>query len=477
MRLSKILSVLLIMLTLAATFTACNPFSGSQGTQLQQAQVTRGDLIVKVNGSGKATVSNDAKLTFGTGGKIDKLLVKKGDRVTKGMVIARLETDTLELAVSQAKTAEAQAEVGVSQAQAALSQALVVQTQTETAVQAATLALDKIKDVADLKDKINEIQWEIKVAEGQYQEAGISGDDVSARNWSKEIATKNADLANKQKDLLDLLGKQQYSGAVSASISDVLADKYGRIVVDDVRVKELQLTSAQQSVEQAKNSVEQAKKSVEQANRALEQAQKALVVAQNQLKDATITAPFDGVVASLDVKEGDVLPPPSLTPVTVIYLIDPGTMELNIDVDEIDVPSIKLNQKAIISLDALPDDKMDGKVTYISLVPGIQSSVVVYQTKVAFTVPPTIELRIGMSATADIVTSEHKNVLIVPSLAIKLDNQNKPYVDIIVNQNIEQKSVVTGVSDGIQIEIVSGLNEGDTVVIGKTPQGSGVFLK
>jgi multidrug efflux pump subunit AcrA (membrane-fusion protein) len=84
---------------------------GGQSPAEQQVAIAKGDLTVTVNGNGKAAYANDSELTFGTAGKIEKLSVKEGDPVTKGMVLAQLETDTLELALSQAQVGEAQAQL------------------------------------------------------------------------------------------------------------------------------------------------------------------------------------------------------------------------------------------------------------------------------------------------------------------------------------------------------------------------------
>jgi multidrug efflux pump subunit AcrA (membrane-fusion protein) len=103
---------------------------------------------------------------------------------------------------------------------------------------------------------------------------------------------------------------------------------------------------------------------------------------------------------------------------------------------------------------------------------------VVYQVKVRFDAPPPVELRVGMSATADIIISKRSNVLLVPSRAVTQDSQGKPVVKVMVNGQMEERAVVTGISDGLQTEIVDGLKEGETVVIERrtTTSGSGLLF-
>lgn len=365
--------------------TPSSPSVSKPQTQPQQVDVAPASQINKVSGSGNTAVLNDAKLTFGTGGKIEKLNVKKYDRVTKGMVLAKLETNTLELAVSQAKTALAQAQLAQSQAE-------VTYKQAEVAVETAKLTLDKIEDVSDIKDEITDIEWGMKVAEEKLKEASSVRDDRASAYWVEQIRNGRTNFTRKQKELADLLGKPEYAGVVTY---DILTQKYDRWVVEDARIKQRQVEAAELSVLQARNSIEYAKSNVESV-------QKALEVAEKNLKDATITAPFDGVVGALDVKEGDIVSAPAQSQRPVIYLVDPTTMELNIGVNELDVPKVKIGQKAVISVDAFPDVKLEGKVTAISPMPGAQSRVVDYEVAIDFAVPPATEIRAGMSATAEI---------------------------------------------------------------------------
>ena len=398
---SKVIKLALILLALLTVvgFAACASTTAQSTTQPEKTAVSSSPVskpesrtqpvdaapsnqINKVDGSGNTAVSTDAKLTFGTGGKIEKLNIKKYDRVTKGMVLAKLETNTLELAVSQAKTALAQAQLAQSQAE-------VTYKQAEAAVGTAKLALEKIEDVSDIENDINDIQVGIQVAQEMLREPGPAS---NSGYWVERIRNASKDLAQKKRDLAYLLGQEEYSGVLTY---DILSQKYDRLVVEDARIKQRLVEAAELSVLQAGNSIEYTKSNVESVKKALE-------VAEKQLKDATITAPFDGVVATLDVKEGDIVPAPTLAQRPVIYLIDPITMELNIGVNELDVPKVKIGQEAVIRLDAFPDVKLKGKVTAISPVADVQSRVVNYEVKVAFAVPPATEIRVGMSGTAEI---------------------------------------------------------------------------
>ena len=167
------------------------------------------------------------------------------------------------------------------------------------------------------------------------------------------------------------------------------------------------------------------------------------------------------------VDEGDVIPSPALASTTIIHLVDLTSMELEVEVDEIDMPGVKLGQRTIIDVDALPDVQLEGKVTAIYPVPLEEGGVIVYQVKIELTVPDGSGIMIGMSTDADIIINERSNVLLVPDRAIKKDSEGNPIVEVVINEEFEERSVVIGTSDGLQTEVLEGLKEGETVFTGK----------
>ena len=479
MKVWKVVAISLLVLMVVGS-AAC---SAGQNSALQtQVTITKGDLTVKVNGTGKAAYANDAKLAFGTAGKIEKLSIKKWDTVNKDTILAKLNTDSLELSLSQARTAEAQAQVALSQSQVALLQAQIGETQAQSAqsqaeysLAAAQFNLDRSQAVSDIKDAITNAQWAIKVNQVNLSQAQAVGDSSAAAALNQNLLVGNIELAKQQKKLADLLAKDEYVTADDIAIYVLIGgDKYNRLSVEDVRMKQKQVEVAQNAVVQAKQNIEQtkqntdlAKQSVEQAKRYLAQSQQNTGYIQKQITEATIVAPFSGIVAGLDVKEGDFMATPGLSTGTPIYMVDPNSLEISTEIDEIDVANVKLNQKAIINLDALPNTKFDGSVTAISVTPIVKtqnSGVVVYEVKVRFAGNPPAEAKAGMSANVDIITIEKKDILLIPNKSIKHNAQGQTVVNIVVNQKTEERQVKLGSTDGNQTEVISGLQPGDIIV-------------
>jgi len=426
----RIITVLLLSLVLAGSIS-CNLFGEDEEVTEQLVEVVRGDLTVTVSGSGNIGVSNEIKLAFGVGGRVDKIYVEEGDKVSEGKVLTKLETDDLELASTQAQVAQTQAQVAVTQAQVAV-------TQAQLALETAEYNLEEAQDlyaqpeIHTARAAVSEARSYLEYAQWRLAQATIAWD---IKVWTNEVSSAREKLRAAEVRLNEMLSAPD---------------------TEEVAIARLQVEAAKQSLELAKQSLELAKQSLELAKQSLEQARK-------QLDEATIIAPLDGVVASVYVKEGDVISSPTMAPTTIIHLIDPGSMELKVQVDEIDIPEVKLGQRAIIEVDALPALPVEGKVSSISLLPIVEAGVIVYDVEIDFDVPEGIGLRAGMSATADIVIAERSSVLLVPDRAITQDSQGNPIVKVVVDEQVEERAVVIGISDGFETEILGGLDVGEVV--------------
>ena len=486
------LGLIMTVLCLALLWTtACDPLGGGDGEVSQQlVEVTRGDIAVSVTGSGKIETSREAKLIFGSAGKVDKILVEEGDKVSKGDVLSKLDTSALELTRAQAQVALTQAEVALTQAQLAQKQAeynLKNTRDTEDVLKLALLNAQINLDTAqyNLEQTQDLYTWsDIKIAQadvdeaeryieyileklGHYLPAPQAGyqepeEDYSKTEgykvWQERLVHAQSRL-NTARDRLDamlsgsdaeeVVIKQKQVEAAEMSLAQ--AQKDLDELAEDIAIQELLVASAKQSVMQAQQSVGLAQQSLDEARR--------------QLDEATITSPFDGIVAQVLAKEGEIIPSPSYAPKTIIHLINPNYLELVIEVDEIDIPMVELDREAVISVDALPDTEFKGVVTAVCPVPKEEGGVVLYDVKVGLDAPENSRIRVGMSASADILYEERSHVLMVPSRAIKQDSQGRTIVKVMSNGEVQERPVVVGLEDGLRTEILSGLSEGETVVV------------
>jgi len=204
-----------------------------------------------------------------------------------------------------------------------------------------------------------------------------------------------------------------------------------------------------------------------QYNLTVKNASIALQSAKDELKKTEILAPFDGEIVDVNVKEYDQLSTFDYSSVIAVHLVDTSEIQLKGVVDEIDIFKVKVGQEAIVTVDSLPGEEFKGKVTFIAPVASKGTAVVEFPVNIALDKTPT-ELKGGLTATANLVVEKRQNVLIIPIKALKGSAGNYR-VDVLTDPQTgayESRSVKTGVQNDRSIEIISGVKEGDKVIIG-----------
>jgi len=452
---------------------ACRP----QATQIevQRIDVVRGDVVQSVNVDGSLSLVQDRKLTFDTSGKVAEVSVKEGDRVTEGQVLASIDVTTpLEYTLKAAEQAVKTAELGVKTAELAMKTPEIALKAAEIDLELANnsfLELTSPYPFTTYRFVIPECVEAISVAQQYITEAQIEFQKgLEGKPYS--ITTVDEKLINAQ-ERLDV-AEEKLAAGLSAGIQPVGLEYW------TLREVQLQVDKAQLAVDKAENDLEQARNNVDIAETNLDKATTELDRIKDEMEKGVLLAPFDGIIASVNVEVGDILSSVSYATTTAFEIIDPTRMELKADVDEIDIPDVQEGLKVIIEVDALPDIQFGGEVTFISSLPKVEGGLVLYTVTVGFDVPEGSALKAGMSATADIIIDERHDVLLVPNRAITLDSSGNPTVKVMVNEQIQERQVVTGISDGFNTEIVNGLADGEVVVIEKKsspePTGSGSFF-
>ena len=204
-------------------------------------------------------------------------------------------------------------------------------------------------------------------------------------------------------------------------------------------------------------------KTLQQYNLSLQSAEIALYRAKQEIMKTAIIAPSDGTVVSVDLKKSYVLSSQDYSSRTAIKLVDTKSIKFQGLVDEIDILKVQPGQKASITVDAVPDKVFSGTVKFISPF-GTQSDKVI---KFAITIamdPSDIQLRSGLSATADINVYSAKNVLLVPVSVITTTPEG-PMVAVIneATGQLERRRISLGMQNFQFAEVLSGLKEGEKV--------------
>ncbi len=198
----------------------------------------------------------------------------------------------------------------------------------------------------------------------------------------------------------------------------------------------------------------------------------ALEAALSDLEGATLVAPLTGVVATVDMESGD----NARAAAVGIVVVDISVVEIEGSVDEIDVLSIRPGITAEVTMTALPGQTLSGTVTEIGA-PTNQQGVVTFPIQVRLEVPAGVQLFEGLSATANIITSQQLGVLLVPTAAIQ-GSFIQPFVRVISTEGLEERPVELGASDDFWVVVNDGLVEGEQVAMPAPSAGDtgfGVF--
>ena len=225
------------------------------------------------------------------------------------------------------------------------------------------------------------------------------------------------------------------------------------------------------------NDFEQARLSYVQAQQKTQQQKESVKKAQTNLGYATITSPIDGVVLSKEVEEGQTVASSFSTPTLFKIARDLTDMRVIADVDEADIGDVKEGQRVTFTVDAFPDDTFEGQVTQVRQEAATESNVVTFE--VVISAPnDDLKLKPGLTANVVIFTMEAKDVLAVPSKALRFtpreamlnsdetitDTDAKEKVWVKEGSNLKAVAVEKGMTNGTLTQITKGLKPGTHVL-------------
>jgi RND family efflux transporter MFP subunit len=190
----------------------------------------------------------------------------------------------------------------------------------------------------------------------------------------------------------------------------------------------------------------------------------AFVTAAKNLEGAYIKAPFDGVVTEIP----DNLVPGSYVsiPTTSIFrVVGPNTVYFESEVSEVDINKLTSGQKAQVEIDAFPDEVFDGKVSGFNFSSTTTSTGgTAYVARITLPNNENKLFRLGMNGDADIIISETQDILLIPYTAL-VEEEGQSYVWVERGRKASKKPVEVGSSSINNIEVISGIEEGDKVII------------
>lgn len=460
--------------------------AGQPQEEVRSAVVERGTMVVAVSASGSVEPQARADLAFEAPGQIAEVPVEEGDRVEAGDVLVRLDSERLALQVQQAQASLASAEAQLAQLQSGPRPEEVASAEADVrAAEARVSAADANRDqleggaddaqVAAAEADLASAVTQQKIADDRHEAtmkcfsfnlpAGATvplpdgtvitlterleetfcpalGVPEEQARYSLEAA--DAALAAARLRLDELL-----AGPENEQVRAARANVWSAAAQRDAVQSQLDLLlegATDEQVAAAEARVEQARASLEQAEFSLEQ--------------ATLSAPFDGTVAAVNVTSGEIA-----STLPAITLVDESGFHVTVSVDEIDVGQLTEGQDADVTLDAFPDIVIPGVIERIAPAATLEGGVVYYDVVVELA-PMDVAVRAGMTANATIVVQELDDVLMIPTWVVRVDRRTgRTYVQQeAADGDIERVDVMLGVRHEGMAQVLDGLSEGDEVL-------------
>lgn len=517
-----IVTVILIIVGFSA-FQTGDDESTTQTGDIVTAFV--GDLSASATASGSVLAQRDASLAFITGGTIEAVFVEVGDSVAAGTPLVQLVTSDLERVVANAEqsliiqetnletllepaSAEdiAAAEAAVFSAQAQLDDLLDGPDESDIAsaeanlraaqadLNAAYARLSEERATATAEE-IQAAQIQLELAQTEATSAAewhsttlvmepqkrLNEDRIADIEESARLSAlqANANLAEAQEVYNTVINGDANSIAslqASASLSQAsVAAAQAQLDLVREGASDMQIAAAKATLARETATLESllAGASAERiaiAEAQVEQARISLQNAQQNLEDATLTAPFAGTITAVSVSPGE------QAGSIAIEIIDPTSLEVVLDVDEVDIGEMVVGNTAVITLESWPTEEIDAQIASIApkntTVAG--SALVTYEVYLSLS-ETNLPILVGMTANAQLITEQKTDVLLIPNQTITPDRAaGKYYVNLITGDTSETVEVTIGLSDGENTQITSGLEAGDQLLIGDAAPTAGV---
>ncbi|HOU12690.1 MAG TPA: efflux RND transporter periplasmic adaptor subunit [Anaerolineae bacterium] len=408
---------------------------------LRTGQVTRGDLTISVVASGNVVVKNKLDVRFDSAGIVEHVYARVNQRVRAGEELARLATADLERAVQQAE---------IALEQATLNRDMLLKPVAGEDVELARLSVQSAAqalEAAHLGKQTAQIDADAMIVQAQrarenafkdYRAREGTNAEESARikyentEEQERIAKINAEVTVEQAQAQWLTAYSRYQQAVES-------------------LRKLEQSPDEQQIRQAELQIEQAQLNLEQARA--------------RLADARLTAPFAGLIAAVNVQENL----QALPGVAAFTLVDDSQFYVDVTVDEIDIGKVRVGQAADVTLDAYPQAVLAGEVE--SIAPGALNvgGIISYKLRVHLTDTRAVNIRDGMTASIVIYTERVEDILLAPNWAVRTDQSSGEttlYCTVLRADGVpERRAITRGRYNDTFTEILSGLNEGDTVVL------------
>lgn len=502
-----IVVILLAVLLLAAALVGYQRLQTERAIRgaagdLQTARVQRGTIVATVFAVGNVVPSREVSLVFPLIGTVRQVNVQAGDQVAVGQVLATLEASDLEQEV-------ANAQLNLTIREAELARLTAGPTSTElaaaqTALKAAQEALAELRagpraeDVASARSALQAAQAQYNLLQTQpnaeaVRQAQLQLEYAKNNLWHVQSQRDMACGIERAKSLCDSFEAEVGSASVQVQMAELalqqaqqpaseaqLQSALSQVQAAQAALDKLLVGPSKAAIAAAEAEVARAQAALDAltggarseeiaiAEARLQQARLLYEQAQRRLADATLVAPYAGVIASVGYRVGDLVRPE----MPGIVLADLSELQIKVNVAEVDIDQVRVGQEAEVLLDALPERPLKGQVAAIAPAARSEQGVVNYPITIALR-EGTEGIKPGMTGNVRITVGRRENVLYVPNRAIRRSGGQR-VVAAVRDGQIVETPVRIGLNNDTVTEIVEGVRAGEVVVLNLTTSQSGL---
>jgi RND family efflux transporter MFP subunit len=398
------------------------------------AEAVVGDVEVTSVHTGKIVAEDEVNVVPKIPGKVVSVAVELGEKVKKGDVLFEVDPVDVESQQAQARIQRDAAGKGRSSASDAIEDAKKMRKEAVSARKEAKEAVkDAEKAVKDAEKAVKDIDSQIKKAEKAAKDAQNAGP-----MGMEALAQAQAALGK-----LEEVKPQAEAGVKQAEAG--------------VKQAEAGVIQAESGVIQADMGVDQAKSAYDQANAQYKLAGEGVSAAGDAVSETKITAPISGYITGLSVQEGGMV----AQTMPAVVITGTGNIEVTTTVAETLVDEIGVGDAADIYVRAVSDEPFGGVVRQI--VPAPQAGQTTYPVVIDFD-NPDAKLKPGMFAEVTMTTGKAEGVCLVPSGAVMIRDGRELVAVLGDGDKVELREVESGIDDGLNIEITSGVSPGERIV-------------
>lgn len=386
----------------------------------------------------------------------------------------------LEVAQENAKTQPIRTDSSIRTAEAALRTAREELRRT-TEVTIPQRERDAKGDLDRTKADLDAAEANSRRVENLVEQGFVARADLDAARSRLESARAAFNTAQQRMSSLerqndvDLATAQARVSQAEASLAEARTGTSQNVIIQK------NLEEARKNFEQAKLNLEEAKNArlnvqlrksdIQSAEAGTVRSRVSLDNARVQLDSTTVTAPRSGVVTVKYIEEGTVIPPGTSTfaqGTAIVQVADVSQMFVEVNVDEGDIASVKMGQVVRITVEAYPGKQFEGTVTRVNPAAQNSQNLTAVPVRVAIKLEEGMQLLPGMNARCEFITLNKPDVLMAPNQAVRTDEEtNEPYVLVkgADPKKPERRKIEVGARGSNGVEIVSGLEDGEEVVI------------